>query len=75
LRGRSPEEIRQGVYQAKKDVIYLFYLHANLNIKVEQDMKALCSIAGRAWSGRCDCSRPRRSRGTASAQPPKAYRR
>jgi len=41
LRGRPPEEIRQGVCQAEKDVIYLFYLHANLNMKVEQDMKAL----------------------------------
>ena len=32
LRGRSPEEIRRGVYQAKTDVIYLFFLHGNLNM-------------------------------------------
>ena len=41
LRGRPPEEIRQGVYQAKKDTIYLFFVHAHLNLKVEQDREAL----------------------------------
>ena len=41
LKGRSPEEIRRGVYQAKKDVIFLFYLHQNLNLKVAQDTEAL----------------------------------
>ena len=41
LKGRSPEEIRRGVYQAKKDVIFLFYLHRNLNLKVALDTEAL----------------------------------
>ena len=35
LRGRPPEEIRQGVYQAKKDTIYLFFVHAHLNLRIE----------------------------------------